>query len=113
MSGNPETWSRWRWVMACLEVPEAAPAPVSLRRADGRSVYQRHGGVKYATRVQLSREERLVAQAGAGGGPAMTREKAASALGAEVAELEAALHQPSGAEVQTAASGLRMDQAAA
>jgi conjugative relaxase-like TrwC/TraI family protein len=50
--------------VVCLESPEAAPAPVSLRRADGRSVYQRHGGVKYATRVQLSHEEQLVAQAG-------------------------------------------------
>src|SRR5215510_3328879 len=113
MSGNPETWSRWRWVMACLEVPEAAPAPVSLRRADGRSVYQRHGGVKYATRMQLSREEQLVAQAGARGAPSMTREEAAYGLGAEPAELEAALHEPPGAEVNTAACGLRMDQAAA
>jgi hypothetical protein len=43
----------------------------------------------------------------------MTREEAARALGAEVAELEAALHQPPGAEVQTATCGLRMDQAAA
>src|SRR6266516_2357572 len=99
--------------VVCLEAPEAAVAPASLRRADGRSVYQRHGGVKYATRVQLSREEKLVAQAGAPGGPAMTREEAARALGAEVAELEAALHQPPGTEVKTAASGLRMDQAAA
>src|SRR5262245_3661037 len=113
MSGNPETWSRWRWVMACLEVPEAAPAPVSLRRADGRSVYQRHGGVKYATRMQLSREEQLVAQAGARGAPSMTREEAAYGLGAEPAELEAALHQPPAAEIETAACGLRMDQAAA
>jgi conjugative relaxase-like TrwC/TraI family protein len=99
--------------VVCLEAPEAAPAPVSLRRADGRSVYQRHGGVKYATRVQLSREEQLVAQAGARGAPSMTREEAAGALGADAAELEAALHQPPGAEVKTAACGLRMDQAAA
>ena len=99
--------------VACLEAPEAAPAPASLRRADGRSVYQRHGGVKYATRVQLSREEKLVAQAGARGGPAMSPEQAARALGADVGELEAALHQPPGAEVKTTACGLRMDQAAA
>jgi len=99
--------------VVCLESPEAAPAPASLRRADGRSVYQRHGGVKYAAKVQLSREEKLVAQAGARDGPAMSAEQAARALGAETAELEAALHQPPGAEVKTAASGLRMDQAAA
>jgi conjugative relaxase-like TrwC/TraI family protein len=97
----------------CLESPEAAPVPASLRRPDGRSVYQRHGGVKYATRVQLSREEKLVAQAGARCGPAMTRGQAARALGGEATELEDALHQPPGAEVKTTASGLRMDQAAA
>jgi hypothetical protein len=56
--------------VVCIEAPEAVPVPACLRRADGRSVYQRHGGVKYATRVQLSREEKLVAQAGARGGPA-------------------------------------------
>jgi hypothetical protein len=43
----------------------------------------------------------------------MTREQAARALGAEATELEAALHEPPGAEVKTTASGLRMDQAAA
>ena len=99
--------------VVCLEAPEAAAVPALLRRADGRSVYQRHGGVKYATRMQLSREEKLVAQASAGGAPAMTREEAARALGAELAELEVALHEPPGAEVNTAACGLRMDQAAA
>ena len=30
----------------CLEAPEPAEVPRSLRRADGRSVYQRHGGVR-------------------------------------------------------------------
>ena len=66
--------------MVCLESPEVPPAPASLRRADGRSVYQRHGGVKYATRMQLSWEEKLVAQASARGAPAMRREEAARAL---------------------------------
>src|SRR5262249_38227553 len=80
--------------VVCLEAPEAAPVPASLRRADGRSVYQRHGGVKYATKVQLSREEKLVAQAGARGGPAMSVARAARELGAQVADLEAALHRP-------------------
>jgi hypothetical protein len=99
--------------VACLEAPEAVPVPSSLRRADGRSVYRRHGGIKYATRVQVSREEQLVAQAVAQGAPAMTREEAARALGAEAAELEAALVEPPDAEARTAACGLRMDQAAA
>ena len=33
----------------CLEAPEPVEVPRSLLRADGRSVYQRHGGVRYAT----------------------------------------------------------------
>jgi hypothetical protein len=99
--------------VACLEAPEATAAPASLRRADGRSVYQRHGGVKYATRVQLSGEEKLVAQADARGAPVLTAEQASRALGATVQELTAALDQPPGADVKTTACGLRIDQAAA
>jgi hypothetical protein len=87
--------------------------PASLRWADGRSVYERHGGVKYATRVQLSGEERLIKQAGAGGGPAMAAEQAARSLGGSVGELTAALHERPDAEPKTAACGLRMDKAAA
>src|SRR2546430_4855380 len=34
--------------VACLEAPEPAEVPASLRRADGRSVYQRHGGTRDA-----------------------------------------------------------------
>ena len=72
----------------CLEAPEAVEVPRSLLRADGRSVYQRHGGVRYATRAQLAMEERLVAQAGADAAPRLTRAAAARALGAELARLE-------------------------
>src|SRR5262249_58494221 len=100
-------------LVVCWEAQEEDLVLASLRRADGRSVYQRHGGVKYATRVQLSREEQLVAQAGARGGPAMAREEAARALGATAGELTVLLREPPGADVETAACGLRMDQAAA
>jgi hypothetical protein len=55
--------------VTCLEAPEAVEVPRSLLRADGRSVYQRHGGVRYATRAQLAMEERMVAQARAGDAP--------------------------------------------
>ena len=65
--------------------------PASLLRADGRSVYQRHGGTRYATRAQLAMEERMAAQASAGGAPRMTRAQAAHALGADPARLEDAL----------------------
>ena len=55
--------------VACLEAPAPAEVPASLLRADGRSIYQRHGGVRYATHAQLSLEERMVALARAGGAP--------------------------------------------
>ena len=75
----------------CLEAPEAVQVPRSLLRADGRSIYQRHRGVRYATRAQLAMEERLVTQAGADAAPHLTRAGAARALGAELARLEETL----------------------
>src|SRR5439155_26108203 len=91
--------------VACLEAPEPAEVPHSLLRADGRSVYQRHGGVRYATHAQLSLEERMLALARADGALRMTRAQAARALGADLAQLEAALtgrapdaHDPRGAQ---------------
>jgi hypothetical protein len=77
--------------VVCLEAPEAVEVPRSLLRADGRSVYQRHGGVKYAARVQLSMEEKMVAQARARIAPGLTREQAALLLGTDLTQLEAAL----------------------
>ena len=47
----------------CLEAPELAEVPRGLLRADGRSVYRRHGGVRYATRAQLTMEGRMAARA--------------------------------------------------
>jgi hypothetical protein len=40
--------------VACLQSPEPVEVPASLRRADGRSVYQLHGGVRFATHAQLT-----------------------------------------------------------
>jgi AAA domain/TrwC relaxase len=77
--------------VVCLEAPEAVEVPRSLLRADGRSVYQRHGGIRYAARVQLSMEERMVAQAQACIAPAMTPEHATRMLGASATQLETAL----------------------
>jgi AAA domain/TrwC relaxase len=98
----------------CLEAPEAVQVPRSLLRADGRSVYQRHGGVRYATRAQLAMEERMLAQARAGAAPRMTRAAAAPALGADPVRLEQALAGGArDAQDARAQSGLREDQAAA
>ena len=109
--------------VACLEAPEPAEVPASLLRADGRSVYQRHGGTRYATRAQLVMEEHMAAQAGAGGAPRATRAQAAHGLGADPARLEDALtgHARDAGEAEDArdaqdirtGSGLREDQAAA
>jgi hypothetical protein len=70
--------------------------PRSLLRADGRCIYQRHGGVRYATHAQLSIEQRMLAIARAGAAPHMTRADAARELGADLAQLDAALagHTP-------------------
>ena len=103
--------------VACLQAPEPAEVPRSLLRADGRSIYQRHGGVRYATHAQLSLEERMLALARAGGAPRMTRADAARALGADLAQLEAALagraHDAHDAPGPRTRTGLREDQAAA
>ena len=69
--------------VTCLEAPEPAEVPRSLLRADGRSVYQRHGGIRYATRAQLVMEERMLTQARADNAPRLTRAQAAHALGAD------------------------------
>ncbi len=100
--------------VARLEAPESAEVPAGLLRADGRSVYQRHGGVRYATHAQLSMEQRMLALARARGAPRMDRAEAARALGADLAQLEAALTggtpDAQGGRTRT---GLRVDQAAA
>jgi hypothetical protein len=100
--------------VTCLEAPEPAEVPRSLLRADGRSVYQRHGGIRYATRAQLVMEERMLAQARATSAPRLTDAQAAHALGADPAQLDAALtgHADAAQDTRTR-TGLRTDQAAA
>ena len=103
--------------VACLEAPEPTEVPASLLRADGRSVYQRHGGVRYATHAQLTLEQRMLALARADGAPRMDRADAARALGADLAQLDRALtgHTQDTPDTQDrrTRTGLRVDQAAA
>jgi AAA domain len=100
--------------VTCLEAPEPAEVPASLLRADGRSIYQRHSGTRYATRAQLAMDERMLAQARAGGAPRLARAQAAHALGADPARLEDTLAgRAHDAQDARTASGLREDQAAA
>ena len=100
--------------VVCLEAPELVEVPRSLLRADGRSVYQRHGGTRYATRAQLAMEERMVAQARASGAPRLDRAQAAQLLGADPLQLDDALAgHADDAHAPRMQSGLREDQAAA
>jgi AAA domain/TrwC relaxase len=101
--------------VVCLEASEWPPLPASLRRElDGRSIYTRPGVARYATSAQLSMEERLVAHAQAQGAPRVSVELAARRLGADLAQLRAALagraREP---REHGAPRGLRLDQAAA
>jgi conjugative relaxase-like TrwC/TraI family protein len=100
--------------VTCLEAPELTEIPRGLLRADGRSVYQRHGGVRYATRAQLAMEERMVTQASTGAAPRLTRAHAARTLGADPAQLDDTLAgRPNAAYGTRTHTGLREDQAAA
>jgi len=100
--------------VACLEAPEPAEVPASLRRADGRSVCQRHGGVRFATHAQLTLEQRMLAlartsdaprpgRAGARRGPGPARPRTGR---------RRARHAGRRAGPRTR-TGLRVDQAAA
>ena len=99
--------------VVCLEAPEWLPLPASLRRElDGRSIYTRPGVAQYTTAAQLSMEERLVAHAHTHGAPRVRGEQAARRLGADLAQLRAALAGHVARE-RSAPRGLRLDQAAA
>ena len=66
--------------VVCLDAPEPddARTPPALRRdLDGRSVFMRPGVSRYATEVQLSREEKLLERARQEGAPRLTRAQAA------------------------------------
>ncbi len=81
----------------CLEAPEVVALPASLRRPlDGRSVYTRPGSVRYATRVQLSLEERLIEQAQAETTARLSRAQAAAQLGTDQVVLDEQLTATSG-----------------
>ena len=103
--------------VACLEAPEPAEVPRTLLRADGRSIYQRHGGVRFATHAQLTLEQRMLALARASGAPRMDRADAARTLGADLAQLDRALaghaQAAQGTQDRRTRTGLREDQAAA
>ncbi len=100
--------------VVCLDAPEWPPTPDYLRRElDGRTEYSRPGTSRYATQVQLTREEQLTARAGREAAPHLSREESARALGASAEELDAAGRARAQEATRRLPSGLRMDQAAA
>ncbi len=97
-----------------LDAPAVQAVPAELRRRDGKPVYERHGGSRYALASHLAREAALVETAQAQRAPRMERADAAAHLVASVEALETALRErASDAGDARTATGLRMDQAAA
>ncbi len=74
-----------------LSAPEMVPVPAVYRRADGLSLWHRHGAEVYTTRGQLDTETRLLRAAAQIGAPSVAPERAAAALGADQARIEARL----------------------
>ena len=98
-----------------MSAPEWPALPDYLVRGlDGRNVYRRPGSERYATRVQLTQEERLIREAERQGGPRLTRADAAALIGADADELDAQLRaKAQDARSGATRSGLRLDQGAA
>jgi hypothetical protein len=102
----------------CLDAPDPADGhvPADLwRELDGHSVFVRPGRTRYATEVQLSREQRMLAQARAERAPRLSRAKVARLLRADREALDAQLRESVRAEESRAiqASGLSAAQQAA
>jgi conjugative relaxase-like TrwC/TraI family protein len=113
-----------------LTAPEMVPVPQAYRRADGLSLWRRHGAEIYTTRAMLDTETRLLRAAAQNGAPKVAPERAAAALGADRARIDARLWRergypgaadasggagdaPNGAEAPLSGAGLADDQAQA
>jgi conjugative relaxase-like TrwC/TraI family protein len=106
-----------------LTAPEMVPVPQAYRRADGLSLWRRHGAEIYTTRGQLDIETRLMRAAAQTGAPRIEPDRAAAALGADRARVEARLWRehgypgaddaPDSADSPLSSAGLTDDQAQA
>jgi conjugative relaxase-like TrwC/TraI family protein len=106
-----------------LTAPEMVPVPEAYRRADGLSLWRRHGAEIYTTRAMLDTETRLLRAAAQNGAPAIAPDRAAALLGADRARIEARLWRqhghpgapdaPGGGEPPLSDTGLADDQAQA
>ena len=106
-----------------LTAPEMVPVPAAYRRADGLSLWRRHGAEIYTTRAMLDTETRLLRAAAQAGAPRVAPDRAAALLGADRARVEARLWREhghpgaadaaSGGEPPLSDTGLADDQAQA
>jgi hypothetical protein len=109
-----------------LTAPEMVPVPAAYRRADGLSLWRRHGAEICTTRAMLDTETRLLRAAAQNGAPRIAPDRAAALLGADRARIEARLWRehghpgtrsaagaPSGGEPPLSRAGLADDQAQA
>jgi hypothetical protein len=113
-----------------LTAPEMVPVPQAFRRADGLSLWHRHGAEVYTTHAMLDTETRLLRAAAQTGAPRVAPGRAAAALGADGARIEALLWRehsrhgaagsadgasgaPGGADAPLSGAGLTDDQAQA
>jgi len=109
-----------------LTAPEMVPVPAACRRADGLSLWRRHGAEIYTTRAMLDTETRLLRAAAQNGAPRIAPDRAAALLGADRARIEArlwrehghpappgAVDAPGGGEPPLSDAGLADDQAQA
>jgi conjugative relaxase-like TrwC/TraI family protein len=99
--------------VACLEAPQFPRVPDDLRRADGRSVYQPHGGTLYALIAQLDLEEQMMAAAAAPGAPRLSADQSARLLGADPAQLRGDLREPAHCDALRARVGCGLTRAQA
>jgi len=113
-----------------LTAPEMVPVPHAYRRADGLSLWRRHGAEVYTTRAMLDTETRLLRAAAQKGAPKVAPKRAAAALGGDRVRIEARLWRehgrpgatgapsgatdaPGGADSPLSGAGLADDQAQA
>lgn len=88
---HPFKTTGWGGV-AALDAPEWLHVPETFRRADGESIYREHSRERYATRAQLSMNERLLADAQSEGTAHLARDRSAALPDADLGQLQARLY---------------------
>ena len=88
-----------------LTAPEMVPVPAAYRRADGLSLWRRHGAEIYTTRAMLDTETRLLRAAAQNGAPSIAPDRAAALLRADRARIEARLWREHGHPAAPGAAG--------